>query len=161
LQKNRSAIRVDVRDPIEVMFTGFATPTRIHVPLMLADPKSWNDSQGSWGMVKNPGFEAQLTEKLGQIGAGKDTNILMMCRSGSCRAYAVNLLAARGYHNLWSVVNGFEGVALKTGNSKGVRAVNGWRNSGLPWVIVSILPLPGIHLTNQISLNIFTVIQKR
>lgn len=133
LQKDSSAILVDVRDPIEVMFTGFAAPTRIHVPLLIADPKSWSDRSSSWAMVKNPGFETQLTDKLSQLGASKDTPIFMMCRSGSRSASAVNLLAAQGYNNVWTVVNGFEGSALKEGDSKGVRAVNGWRNSGLPW----------------------------
>lgn len=133
LQKDSSAILVDVRDPIEVMFTGFATPTRIHVPLLIADPKSWSDKSSSWAMAKNPGFEAQLTDKLSQLGANKDTPIFMMCRSGSRSASAVNLLVAQGYNNVWTVVNGFEGSALKEGNSKGVRALNGWRNSGLPW----------------------------
>lgn len=37
LQKDRSATLMDVRDPIEVMFTGFVTPTRIYVLLMLAE----------------------------------------------------------------------------------------------------------------------------
>ena len=31
------------------------------------------------------------------------------------------------------MVDGFEGGQNKTGPSKGVRDVNGWRNSGLPW----------------------------
>ncbi|MBR9868896.1 MAG: hypothetical protein GYB20_17355 [Oceanospirillales bacterium] len=39
LQKDHSTTLMDVRDPIEVIFTGFATPTRIHVPLMLAEPE--------------------------------------------------------------------------------------------------------------------------
>ncbi|MBN1006083.1 rhodanese-like domain-containing protein [Amphritea pacifica] len=133
LQKDSSAILVDVRDPVEVMFTGFATPTRIHVPLMIANSKGWNDKKSSWAMEKNPAFNAQLTDKLNQLGANKDTPIFMMCRSGSRSASAVNLLAAQGYSNVWSVVNGFEGGVLKEGDSKGVRAVNGWRNSGLPW----------------------------
>lgn len=134
LQQDSRAILVDVRDPVEVKFTGFATPTDIHIPFMVADPQEWNSMKSSWGMVKNPDFEAQLTDKLSQLGASKDSTIIVMCRSGSSRsAPAVNMLAAKGFSNVWTVVDGFEGGTLKEGNSKGVRAVNGWRNSGLPW----------------------------
>ncbi|WP_417227983.1 rhodanese-like domain-containing protein [Amphritea sp.] len=133
LQQDSSAILIDVRDPIEIKFTGFASPTRIHVPWMIADARVWNDKQG-WGMVKNPQFVQQVTEQLKQLGATAETPIIMMCRSGSTRsAPAVNVLAEQGYKNVWTVVDGFEGGKLKEGDSKGVRAANGWRNSGLPW----------------------------
>lgn len=134
LQKDSSAILVDVRDPVEIKFTGFARPTAIHVPWMIANPRGWSDKKGSWAMVKNPQFEAQLSDRLSRAGVTKDTSIIMMCRSGSSRsAPAVNVLAAQGYRNVWTVVDGFEGNTLQEGRSKGVRAVNGWRNSGLPW----------------------------
>lgn len=134
LQKDDTAILVDVRDPVEIKFTGSATPTRIHVPWMLADAAGWSDKKSSWAMVKNPDFNAQLTAKLAQVGATPDTTIIIMCRSGSSRsAPAVNLLAKQGYTQVWTVVDGFEGSTLKEGDSKGVRALNGWRNSGLPW----------------------------
>ncbi len=134
LQKDDTAILVDVRDPVEIKFTGSATPTRIHVPWMLADTAGWSDKKSSWAMVKNSGFNAQLTAKLAQVGATPDTTIIIMCRSGSSRsAPAVNLLAKQGYTQVWTVVDGFEGSTLKEGDSKGVRALNGWRNSGLPW----------------------------
>ncbi|MBQ0785589.1 MAG: sulfurtransferase, partial [Amphritea sp.] len=101
---------------------------------MVADPHEWSYMNSSWEMVKNPAFETQLTDKLSQLGANSDTPIIVMCRSGSSRsAPAVNMLAAKGYQNVWTVVDGFEGSTLKEGASKGVRAVNGWRNSGLPW----------------------------
>ncbi|MDO6562110.1 rhodanese-like domain-containing protein [Amphritea sp. 1_MG-2023] len=133
LNQDSRAILIDVRDPIEIKFTGFATPTRIHVPWMVADTQRWNDKQG-WAMVKNTNFVQQVTDKLTQLNATTDTPIIMMCRSGSTRsAPAVDVLAEQGYTNVWTVVDGFEGGKLKEGDSKGVRALNGWRNSGLPW----------------------------
>lgn len=85
-------------------------------------------------MKANPDFTAQLNAKLTELKAEKDTTLIVMCRSGSTRsAPVVNLLAKQGYTQAWTVVDGFEGGKLKQGNSKGVRAVNGWRNSGLPW----------------------------
>ena len=41
LQENNETILIDVRDPVEIKFTGFATPTHIHVPWMLADLSGW------------------------------------------------------------------------------------------------------------------------
>lgn len=134
LQDHDDAILVDVRDPVEIKFTGFATPTQIHVPWMLADIHRWDGKKRSWGMVRNPAFESQLQARLDALGASEKTPIIIMCRSGSTRsAPAVNLLAQSGYSNVWTVVDGFEGSPLKSGDSKGVRAMNGWRNSGLPW----------------------------
>ena len=51
-----------------------------------------------------------------------------------------------GYTKVWSVTDGFEGGTLKEGASKGVRAVDGWRNSGLPW---SYKVDPGIAWTQE------------
>ncbi|WP_243633813.1 rhodanese-like domain-containing protein [Motiliproteus coralliicola] len=134
MQEQQDAILVDVRDPVEIKFTGFATPTQIHVPWMVADSNGWSAKRSSWAMVKNPDFEAQLSNRLAALKAKPGTPIIVMCRSGSTRsAPAVNLLADQGYTNVWTVVDGFEGGKLKQGDSKGVRAQNGWRNSGLPW----------------------------
>ncbi|WP_299180014.1 rhodanese-like domain-containing protein [uncultured Neptuniibacter sp.] len=135
IQANPNTLLIDVRDPVEVKFTGFATPTDIHIPWMLAAPDQWNSKKSSWAMRKNPTFESELLDKLTQLNADKKTsNIIIMCRSGSTRsAPAVNLLAKLGYQKVWTVVDGFEGSKLQQGDSAGVRAVNGWRNSGLPW----------------------------
>ncbi|KKO49000.1 sulfurtransferase [Arsukibacterium sp. MJ3] len=134
LQQQPHAILVDVRDPVEIKFTGFATPTKIHVPWLLTDISNWSEENASWPMQENPNFDQQILNRLAELGAGKDTPIILMCRSGATRsAPAVDRLANYGYSNVWSVTDGFEGNTLKEGPSKGVRAVNGWRNSGLPW----------------------------
>lgn len=134
LQQQPNAILVDVRDPVEVKFTGFATPTRIHVPWLLTDTGSWSEENASWPMRANPNFDKQILSRLDALGADENTPIIIMCRSGATRsAPAADRLADYGYSNVWSVTDGFEGSTLKEGRSKGVRAVNGWRNSGLPW----------------------------
>jgi len=134
LQQDPTAVLIDVRDPVEVKFTGFAKPTKIHVPWMVADISSWSDKKSSWTMKKNPDFEKQLMTRFEQLGISKTTPVIVMCRSGSTRsAPVVNLLAQKGFTQAWTVVDGFEGSTLKEGHSKGVRAVNGWRNSDLPW----------------------------
>lgn len=134
LQQQPNAILVDVRDPVEIKFTGFATPTKIHVPWLLTDISSWNEQQQSWPMRPNPDFDQQILSRLSALGAQKNTPIILICRSGATRsAPAVDRLAGYGYSNVWSVTDGFEGNTLKEGPSKGVRALDGWRNAGLPW----------------------------
>lgn len=134
LQQQPDAILVDVRDPVEIKFTGFATPTKIHVPWQLTDTRNWSEQSQSWPMRPNPDFDQQLLSRLAALGASKNTPIIIMCRSGATRsAPAVDRLADYGYSNVWSVTDGFEGNTLKQGASQGVRAVDGWRNSGLPW----------------------------
>ncbi|QEQ98304.1 sulfurtransferase [Neptunomonas concharum] len=134
LNKDPDALLVDVRDPIEIKFTGFASGTDIHVPWMVSDPQQWDEKRSSWAMKKNPHFESQMISALDSKKANPETAIFVMCRSGSTRsAPAVNLLAEKGYTRVWTIVDGFEGGKLQSGNSKGVRAKDGWRNSGLPW----------------------------
>ncbi|MDJ0876775.1 MAG: hypothetical protein QNJ02_15990, partial [Desulfobacterales bacterium] len=60
---------------------------------------------------------------------------LVMCRSGGRSAAAVNTLAKAGYKQVYNIVDGFEGDALKIPGSynNGRRIVSGWKNAGLPW----------------------------
>jgi rhodanese-related sulfurtransferase len=60
------------------------------------------------------------------------TAFYLICRSGSRSAKAANLLAQAGYSQVYTT-DGFEGDAAKEGPHKGERAVNGWKNVGLPW----------------------------
>ncbi|HAA46048.1 MAG: rhodanese-like protein [Halomonas sp. 54_146] len=134
LQQNDRAVLIDVRDPIEVKFTGFAEPTDIHVPWVLADRDNFDEDAKTWPMVKNTDFEAQVKAAIEAQGASKDDPIIVMCRSGATRsAPAADAITDMGYSEVYSVTDGFEGGTLKEGNSKGVRALDGWRNSGLPW----------------------------
>nr|WP_298410811.1 rhodanese-like domain-containing protein [uncultured Halomonas sp.] len=133
LESNAQAMLVDVRDPIEIKFTGFATPTDIHVPLALADRENFDEGANTWAMVPNPDFDAQIQQALVERGVDDDTPIVFMCRSGSRSDKAAERVAAMGFNNVHSMDQGFEGSPLEKRNSKGVRAVDGWRNSGLPW----------------------------
>ena len=134
MQENERAILIDVRDPVEIKFTGFAEPTDIHVPWVLADRDSFDAEARTWPMVKNPDFAEQMRAELEALGVAEDDPIIVMCRSGSTRsAPAADAIAEMGFSQVYSVTDGFEGGKLEEGDSKGVRAVNGWRNSGLPW----------------------------
>ncbi len=130
----KRVVLVDVRDPIELMFTGSTPMAEVFVPWQIADASALNEKKPVYAMTKNPNFLPQLEERLAKIGATKDTALVIMCRSGSSRSAPVaNLLHEAGYKEVYSMVDGFEGEPAKDGASKGVRTVGGWRNSGLPW----------------------------
>ncbi|MBB3185814.1 rhodanese-related sulfurtransferase [Halomonas fontilapidosi] len=134
MQDNERAVLIDVRDPIEIKFTGFAKPTDIHVPWVLADRDNFNEDAKTWPMVKNADFEAQVRAELEALEVAEDDPIIVMCRSGSTRsAPGADVITEMGFNKVYSVTDGFEGSKLEEGDSKGVRAVNGWRNAGLPW----------------------------
>ncbi|NOG32376.1 sulfurtransferase [Halomonas sp. TBZ9] len=134
IQQDDDALLIDVRDPIEIKFTGFAEPTDIHVPWVLADRTQFDADAQTWPISRNTDFEAQIRSALEEHNAQENTPIIVMCRSGSTRsAPAADLIAEMGFSQVYSVSDGFEGGRLAEGDSAGVRARNGWRNSGLPW----------------------------
>jgi len=61
--------------------------------------------------------------------------LLVMCRSGGRSAKAVDLLAAAGIKNAYSVIDGVEGDKVTDPDSVffGKRMKNGWKNTA-PWV---------------------------
>lgn len=134
MQENDRAVLIDVRDPVEIKFTGFAEPTDIHVPWVLADRDNFDEEAKTWSMVKNPDFEAQVKAEIEALSVAEDNPIIVMCRSGATRsAPAADVITEMGYSEVYSMTDGFEGGKLEEGDSQGVRALDGWRNSGLPW----------------------------
>ncbi len=59
----------------------------------------------------------------------------MTCRSGGRGAMAVNLLASLGFTNAYNILDGMEGSRVHDPDSvfDGMRRMNGWTMSGLPW----------------------------
>jgi len=128
LLDNPDIIFVDVRDPIEITFVGHPEGLDKIIPLHLAshevDPES-----GQYRMVDNPGFLDDFTRFLTSKSVMKDHPIFIICRSGNRSATAARLLIKAEYTNVWNLTEGFEGDKTP----EGVRALNGWRNAGLPW----------------------------
>lgn len=134
LSNHPDTLLVDIRDPIEIMFTGFTQLTDIHVPFSIVDASAWDPDKKTYGYTRNQDFVDDVTRALDKLGASKETHIIFMCRSGSSRsAPASDLIYARGYKNTYSMVDGFEGSKSNSADNKGARIVNGWKNSGLPW----------------------------
>jgi len=130
----REIVLVDVRDGVEIKFTGYTEMTDIHVPWKVIDTDKWDAKKQSYGSHRNTGFSNELQTQLDKMGISKKAHLIFMCRSGSTRsAPAADIFFDKGYANVYSMVDGFEGGKAKDGEHKGSRTVNGWKNSGLPW----------------------------
>ncbi len=132
--KGGKVLFVDVRDPVEIMFTGFTDVVDVNVPFLLANRQKWNGKKSVFQMEKNPEFATTISQALKARGLGKDTPIILMCRSGGTRgAPSAKALEGKEYKSVYVVVDGFEGGTIKEGEQKNWRLKNGWKNSGLPW----------------------------
>jgi len=133
-EKADSVLFVDVRDPIEIMFTGFTDVVDINIPFKLSNPANWNNKKPVFEMAVNKSFESLIEKALKDRSLDKSTPIILMCRSGGTRgAPSAKMLEGKGYKSVYVVTDGFEGGKVKKGEKKNWRLKNGWKNSGLPW----------------------------
>jgi rhodanese-related sulfurtransferase len=133
-QPNAKVLFIDVRDPVEIMFTGFTDLVTVNIPYLIVDRTVWDDRRGNFKPNYNPNFVADVKAELAKRGWGLDTEIITMCRSGSERGEpSADFLRDNGMVNARYVINGFQGAAIKDGPQAGFRLQNGWQNSGLPW----------------------------
>ncbi|KNX42767.1 hypothetical protein ROTO_06160 [Roseovarius tolerans] len=122
---------IDVRTPSETMLIGYPVPAAANIPSKLVDPDlAFDAKKGVYKMVDNPTYVEEMQAWLASDAASGVDTLMIMCRSGSRSAAAIGKLVEAGVDvTLYNVVDGFEGDK----NEGGVRAVNGWRNAGLPW----------------------------
>jgi len=133
-EKADTLLFVDVRDPIEIMFTGFTDVVDINIPFKLSNPANWNNKKPVFEMAVNKNFESLIEKALKNRGLDKSTPIILMCRSGGTRgAPSAKMLEGKGYEKVYVVTDGFEGGKVKKGEKKNWRLKNGWKNAGLPW----------------------------
>lgn len=118
---------IDVRTPEEYVFLGRA-PMAANIPLQFMTHE-FNPDRNSYAMESNPDFVDLVKER-----CKPDARILLMCRSGSRSAMAVNRLVRAGFTQAYSILDGFEGEADTDPQSPtfGQRLRSGWKNSGLP-----------------------------
>lgn len=133
-EQGNKVLFVDVREPVEIMFTGFTDMVDVNVPFMLVNPRQWHPKKPVLLMEHNPDFAAGIERALIARGLGKDAPIILMCRSGSDRgAPSARALDGKGFTAVYVVVDGFEGVTSTADPKAPWRNVNGWKNSGWPW----------------------------
>lgn len=108
------AVLVDVRSAEERKFVGHV-PGSTHV--------AWATGTS---LTRNPRFVRELEAK-----AGKDSRILLLCRSGKRSALAAEAAAKAGFTQVYNVLEGFEGEIDQNQHRGGG---DGWRFHGLPWI---------------------------
>lgn len=119
LRAEPGAVLVDVRTEAE--WDGIGVPDLSSVgaqPVFI----EWASAPA---MTRNPDFADQLAAELALRGAGPETPLFFLCRSGARSAAAAAAMSARGYPRSHNVAGGFEG-------SPGA-GLAGWRDTGLPW----------------------------
>lgn len=125
---------VDVRDPIEIMFTGYTDVVDVNIPFKQANRSKWNAKKPVFAMEVNENFAQDVAAALEKRGLSKDAPVILMCRSGGTRgAPSARMLEGKGYKQVYVVTDGFEGGTIKEGEKKNWRLKNGWKNAGLPW----------------------------
>ena len=133
-QNGSKALFLDIRTPAEVMFVGMPTMADANVPYMVEpDFPQWDSAKATFKLEKNSDFVAEVRRRLSEKGLDPNSTVVLICRSGDRSAAAANLLAEAGLKSVYSVVDGVEGDLAKDGPKAGQRAVNGWKNAGLPW----------------------------
>lgn len=134
LTQKEKVLFIDVRTRAEVGFLGMPTVADANIPYMETDEwYSWDDKKGTFKLDVNSNFMPEIEKRLLEKAMSTNDKIIVMCRSGDRSAKAADLLAKAGYTNVYTVIDGYEGDVAKEGPNKGKRAVNGWRNSDLPW----------------------------
>jgi rhodanese-related sulfurtransferase len=119
-----SAQLVDVRTVAEWNFVGLPDLSALGRQAHCVEWQSFPT------MAPNPGFAAQAVAAVTGAGAGKDTPLLMLCRSGARSRAAAMALTALGFTRAYNVAGGFEGDPDGE-RHRGNR--NGWKAEGLPW----------------------------
>jgi rhodanese-related sulfurtransferase len=133
LQKHPKALFLDLRTPEELLFVGVPQGIDGNAPFGIMNYGKWDEKKKTYVRFPNPDFHSQFEYWALEKGTEKSDPVVLICRSGDRSALGADFLARQGYTNVWSVVDGFEGDMAKDGPNKGRRAVNGWKNVGLPW----------------------------
>jgi rhodanese-related sulfurtransferase len=133
-QNAAKTLFLDIRTPAEVTFLGMAATADANVPYMLEPPfPEWDNVKSTFKLETNPEFIPEVRRRLKAKGLGPQDTVVLICRSGDRSAAASNLLAEAGFKNVYSIIDGYEGDLAVDGPKAGQRAVNGWKNAGLPW----------------------------
>lgn len=129
-QGGSEVLLIDIRSRAEAQYVGLPEGIDRHIPYMENSAFfEWDDARKQYKVELNPQFAQSIATLLAASAQGKNTVLVLMCRSGDRSAAAVNLLAQLGYSQVYSVLDGFEGDLSPSGK----RTVNGWKNAGLSW----------------------------
>ncbi len=125
LKGDPGSVLIDVRTQAEWTFVGVPDLSSLGKQLLLLEWQTFPEGQVS------PTFTSQLESELAAYGAGKDTELFFICRSGQRSLHSGEAMAAVGYRACHNVAGGFEGPP-DSETHRGL--VAGWKAAGLPWV---------------------------
>lgn len=120
------ALLVDVRTQAEWNYVGVPDLTPLGKQAVFAEWQTYPAMQADPG-----GFVDAVGAELERRGAGRETKVYFLCRSGQRSAAAAGAMAAAGWGACFNVAGGFEG-RLDAARHRG--ALEGWKAAGLPWV---------------------------
>ncbi|HHH47286.1 MAG TPA: rhodanese-like domain-containing protein [Gammaproteobacteria bacterium] len=121
LEKNPSAVMIDVRSSMEFLFVGHPKGA-IHV--------AWID-EPDWKV--DPEFPAHVRQvMLGGLSCHDEgcAPVVLICRSGKRSLEAGEALIKDGFPEVYNVLEGFEG---ELDDEHHRSSLGGWRFHGLPW----------------------------
>lgn len=125
LKADPKAVLIDVRTRAEWNFVGTPDLSEVGRSPVLVEWQSF--PEGSL----NATFLDQLATKLEELGAGHETELFFICRSGVRSRHAASAAAGAAYKKCHNVAEGFEGP-LDPGNHRRGHSA-GWKAAGLPW----------------------------
>lgn len=125
LASDATSVLVDVRTRAEWAFVGLPDLSGLGKRVVTVEWQTFPDN----GV--DPAFSERLTAVLTEIGAGPQTNVYFICRSGGRSRMAAELMSATGFGRCHNVADGFEGP-LDANRHRGT--AGGWKAAGLPWV---------------------------
>jgi rhodanese-related sulfurtransferase len=125
LREEPTAQLVDVRTSPEWNFVGVPVLAGLGREPILIEWQRYPD------MAVNPEFADTLERELAARGAGRDSQVFFLCRSGARSQAAAAALASRGFLQSYNVAGGFEGARDDDGHRG---TVEGWKHDGLPWM---------------------------
>jgi rhodanese-related sulfurtransferase len=127
---------LDVRTRQEVHYIGMADQIDANIPYQF-DSTEWRTKRdgihGTFRKPRNPDFEQAVQNVLAARGLDKTSPVIIMCTSGSRAPKAASALHKAGFTQVYTQVEGFEGIKATEGPNKGKRLVAGWKHEGLPW----------------------------
>jgi len=104
------------------------------IPSVFFKYDKFDENKPRYSSLLNSEFVSEFEDKAADLGADEESTYVIMCRSGATRAQpAAKMLSQYGYDNVYIMTDGFEGSKVKTGDKKGFRLINGWKNSGAEW----------------------------
>ena len=127
---------IDVRTQAEVRYVGIADQVDANIPYRF-DSLQWRTkSDGARGIYRRPlntDFAAAVENALRARGLNRTSPVIIMCTSSSRAPHAAQALHDAGFSEVYTQVEGFEGIKAKSGPDQGKRVVAGWKHEGLPW----------------------------